>query len=54
MREELLVKLLEEYKETERCLEMGMEWLKDKDYATGKLDLIKVIIKDLERLEAIE
>lgn len=54
MREELLGKLLEEYKETERCLEMGLDWLRDKDYAEGKLDLIKVIIKDLEKLKSVK
>lgn len=53
MKEELLEKLLAEYKETERCLEIGMDWLRDKDYAEGKLDLIKVIIRDLEQLRII-
>ncbi|MGL5614900.1 MAG: hypothetical protein ACRDD2_01510 [Sarcina sp.] len=53
MKEELLVKLLKEYKETERCLEMGLDWLNEKDYASGKLDLIKTIIADLERLTAM-
>ena len=50
MREELIKKLLEEYKETEKALELGMDWLNEKDYAKGKLDLVKVIIKDLEQL----
>jgi len=27
-----------------------MNWLDDKDYAKGKLDLVKVIIDDLEKL----
>ncbi|SHJ74782.1 hypothetical protein SAMN02745163_02500 [Clostridium cavendishii DSM 21758] len=45
-----LVKLLSEYKETEKCMEMGMDWLSDKEYAKGKLDLVKVIIADLEKL----
>lgn len=49
MREEL-VKLLEEYKETEKGLNLGIDWLKEKDYAKGKLDLVKVIISDLEKL----
>ena len=45
-----LIKLLEEYKETEKCLNLGINWLNEKDYAKGKLDLVKVIIADLERL----
>ncbi len=50
MREELINKLLDEYKETEKALELGIDWLNEKDYAKGKLDLVKVIIKDLESL----
>ena len=50
MREELINKLLNEYKETEKALELGIGWLNEKDYAKGKLDLVKVIIKDLENL----
>ena len=50
MREELVNKLLDEYKETERALELGIDWLSEKDYAKGKLDLVKVIIADLEKL----
>jgi hypothetical protein len=50
MSEELIKTLLNEYKETEKALELGINWLTDKDYAKGKLDLVKVIIADLERL----
>jgi len=50
MREELVKKLLDEYKETEKALELGINWLDQKDYAMGKLDLVKVIIADLEEL----
>lgn len=50
MREELIETLLNEYKETEKALELGMDWLSEKDYAKGKLDLVKVIIADLEKL----
>ena len=50
MREELIKKLLEEYKETEKALEIGIGYLSEKDYAKGKLDLVKVIISDLEKL----
>lgn len=49
MKEEL-IKLLEEYKATENGLNYGMDWLVQKDYAQGKLDLVKVIIADLEKL----
>ncbi|MGL5378865.1 hypothetical protein [Clostridium sp.] len=45
-----LIKLIDEYRETEKCLNMGLEWLQEKDYAQGKLDIVKVIIEDLEKL----
>ena len=44
MNNESLLKLLAEYKETKKCLETGLNWLEEKDYAKGKLD----IIRDLE------
>lgn len=47
---EKLVNLLNEYKETERCISLGLNWVDKKDYAQGKLDLIKTIISDLEKL----
>lgn len=47
---EKLLNLLDEYKETEKCMELGIDWLNDKEYAKGKLDLVKVIIADLEKL----
>ena len=50
MRVDLINKLLEEYKDTKTALELGIEVLKEKDYARGKLDLVNVIIKDLEKL----
>ena len=50
MREELIKTLLNEYKETEKALELGMDLLSEKDYAKGKLDLLKLIIGDLEKL----
>jgi hypothetical protein len=45
-----ILNLLKEYKETEKCLLMGIDWLNDADYAKGKLDLVRVIISDLEKL----
>ena len=50
MNKENLVRLLNEYKETEKCLNLGLEWLNDNEYAKGKLDLVKTIIADLEKL----
>lgn len=49
MKEEL-AKLLDEYKATEEGLNLGIDWLNEKDYAKGKLDLVKVIIADLEKI----
>ena len=50
MNEELIKTLIDEYKETKKALELGISWLNEKDYAKGKLDLVKVIIADLEEL----
>lgn len=52
MQEEIL-RLLNEYKETEILIIEYIEILKDKDYAQGKLDLIRSIISDLENLLAL-
>ena len=49
MREEA-VKLLNQYKETERLMLEHINLLDDKDYANGKIDLVKTIIADLEKL----
>ena len=51
MREELN-KLISEYNETKRCLEMGIEWLPEN--AKAKLDMLNVIIGDLEKLSKKE
>ena len=39
MNNESLLKLLAEYKETKKCLETGLNWLEEKDYAKGKLEI---------------
>lgn len=49
MREEL-IKLINEYKETEFAIENYMGLLDEKNYAKGKLDIVKVIISDLEKI----
>lgn len=51
--QENILKLLNEYKETEALMLEYIDLLKDKDYAQGKLDLIKSIISDLENLLAL-
>lgn len=45
---ENLEKLLNEYKETERCLTMGIEWLPSNEFAKAKLEVIRMIVQDLE------
>lgn len=50
MNEKLIKTLIDQYKETEKALELGIDWLNEKDYAKGKLDLVKVIIADLQEL----
>lgn len=44
-------RLINEYKETEKCLILGIEWLPNNDFARAKLDVVKVIINDLEKLK---
>lgn len=51
---ENLVKLLDEYKETERCLTMGLEWLPSNEFAKAKLEIIRVIIRDLEKVSKLQ
>lgn len=52
MQEEVL-KLLKQYKETESLMTQYINLLNEKDYAQGKIDLIKTIIADLENLLAL-
>ena len=42
--------LLCEYKETEKCLNQGLEWLPENDFAKAKLEMVQTIIRDLEGL----
>ncbi|CUO60319.1 MULTISPECIES: hypothetical protein [Clostridium] len=49
MHEEVL-RLLNQYKETEALMNQYINLLDEKDYAQGKIDLIKTIIADLESL----
>ena len=49
MHEEVL-RLLNQYKETEALMNQYINLLNEKDYAQGKIDLIKTIIADLESL----
>lgn len=49
MQEEVL-RLLKQYKETETIMTQYIDFLNEKDYAQGKIDLIKTIIADLENL----
>ncbi|WP_297630823.1 hypothetical protein [uncultured Clostridium sp.] len=47
-----LEKLLNDYRETRRCLEMGIEWLPNNEFAKAKLEVVNMIIADLENIEA--
>ncbi|SCJ55733.1 Uncharacterised protein [uncultured Clostridium sp.] len=49
MHEEVL-RLLAQYKETETLMTQYIYLLNEKDYAQGKIDLIKTVINDLENL----
>lgn len=51
---EELTKLLNEYKETERCLNLGLEWLPSNEFAKAKLDVIRLIISDLEKVAKVQ
>ncbi|MGL5150683.1 MAG: hypothetical protein ACRC7N_08965 [Clostridium sp.] len=48
---DVINKLLNEYRETEKCLKMGVEWLPDNDFARGKLEVVEMILQDLEDLK---
>ena len=48
---EELNKLLDEYKETAKCLEMGIEWLPNNEFAKAKLEVINMIVNDLKKVE---
>lgn len=47
---EKLMKLLEEYKEAERSIELVLDYVEDKDYGKGKLEIVKIVIADLEKI----
>lgn len=49
---EKLIKLLDEYKETKRCLELGISLVDQKEYAKGKLEIVNMMIVDIERMLA--
>ncbi|MGL5243916.1 MAG: hypothetical protein ACRC7R_01890 [Sarcina sp.] len=49
MREEI-IQLLNQYRETKIAIENFIPILEEKDYAQGKLDLVKTIISDLEKI----
>ncbi len=51
---EELTKLLEEYQETEKSIYMALEFVDDKDYGKGKLEVVQMIIRDLQRLIKLE
>lgn len=42
--------LLNEYKETEKCLNLGLDWDPENDFAKAKLEMVRTIIRDLEGL----
>ena len=39
--EENLAQLLQEYKNTKECLESGLKWLPENQYAISKIEVIK-------------
>lgn len=48
---ESIAELLNEYRSTKECLESGLKWLPQNEYAKSKLEVIDMVIKDLEKLE---
>ena len=49
--EESLAQLLQEYKNTKECLESGLKWLPENQYAISKIEVIDMVIQDLEQLK---
>ncbi len=50
MENEKLVKLLNEYKETEKGIEAALPFIHEKLYGQGKLEVVKMVIEDLKKL----
>ncbi len=48
---ENIAQLLVEYRNTRECLESGLKWLPQNEYAKSKIEVINMIIRDLEQLE---
>lgn len=48
---ENIAQLLIEYRNTRECLENGLKWLPQNEYAKSKIEIMNMIIRDLEQLE---
>lgn len=46
--DEKILKLIDEYKETEKSLKLGLEQLPDNNFAIAKIEILKMVIGDLE------
>lgn len=46
--DEKILKLIEEYKETEKSLRLGLQELPNNNFAIAKIEILKMVIGDLE------
>lgn len=46
--QEKILHLIEEYKETEDCLNLGLQQLPDNNGAKAKIEVLRMVIMDLE------
>ena len=48
--EEKLLKLKKEYKDMEHCLVRALSLVDEKEYGEGKLEIVRLILKDIDGL----
>ena len=48
--EEKLLKLKKEYQDMEHCLVRALSLVDDKEYGEGKLEIVRLILKDIDGL----
>ena len=45
-----LLKLKKEYEDMEHCIVKALELVEDKEYGKGKLEIVRMVLKDIDGL----
>ena len=45
-----LVALLDEYRDSEKAMQTALSFVEDKEYGEGKLEVLRMVIKDMENI----